>query len=180
MIQLVRTAALLSAIGMAAPAFAQDGNAPPAGQGSAAATDAAGAGTGSAGALAPRAELMAQAQRLRMLDVAGVRVVKLDPAQAAQIAGSAPAGVQQPPAAAAPVDATAEGAGSGTAQQGGDASPEESAPPGEFLASFVEDTLNQIPVVQTALQANQVSAADVLRIDIHENNDVTIYAGGRL
>lgn len=160
------TAALLCALASVAPAMAQDGGIPvPAG------ASAAGAATANAvapaEALAPQAELMAQAQKLRMVDVAGVQVVKLDPAQAAQMTATAGAGVAQQGATPAPAPA-------------GQPAPEAPAGTGEFLAAFVQDTLNQIPVVQTALQANGVNAADVLRIDIHDNNNVTIYAGSGL
>jgi hypothetical protein len=123
---------------------------------------------------------MAQAQKLRMVDVAGVQVVKLDPAQAAQIAGAPGPGIQQQGAVAGEQAAAAQGVGAPAPDTAGQPAPEPPAAQGEFLASFVEDTLNQIPVVQAALQANDVNAADVLRIDIHDNNEVTIYAGGGL
>jgi hypothetical protein len=45
----------------------------------------------------------------------------------------------------------------------------------ELSASFVEDSLSQIPEVRAALEENGATAADVLRIDIQENGDVTIY-----
>jgi hypothetical protein len=99
------------------------------------------------------------------------------PAQAAQMAGAARPGIQQG-AVAGEQAAAAQGVGAPAPDVAGQPAPEPPAAPGEFLASFVEDTLNQIPVVHTALQANATSAADVLRIDIHDNNDVTIYAGG--
>lgn len=173
MIQLVRTAALLSALATAVPASAQDASTPVQGSGAAAGSAAPNAAPAPPSqTLAPQAELMAQAQRLRMLNVGGVEVVKLDSAQAAQLSRNPPLRVEQPQAAPA-------GTGDAPATEPGDAQDfSRTTAPGAFLASFVEDTLNQIPVVQTALLANDVSAADVLRIDIHENNDVTIYAAG--
>ena len=168
MIQLVRTAALLSALAAVAPAAAQSGAPADPAQGSGAAAAPATPTAPPAEVLSSQAELMAQAQRLRMLDVGDVQVVKLDAAQAAQLSAGAGAGgeQQQPPAAATGDQAAAE--------------PGQTAAPGDFLASFVEDTLNQIPVVQTALQASDVTAGEVLRIDIHDNNAVTIYAGSGL
>jgi hypothetical protein len=46
---------------------------------------------------------------------------------------------------------------------------------GEISDSFIEDTVEQMPEISAALEANDAEPADIVALDIEENGDVTIY-----
>jgi hypothetical protein len=46
---------------------------------------------------------------------------------------------------------------------------------GAISATFIEDTVNQIPQIKQALEENDAEAADIVSIDIEENGEVTIF-----
>jgi hypothetical protein len=46
---------------------------------------------------------------------------------------------------------------------------------GAVSATFIEDTINQIPEIKQALEENDAAAADIVSIDIDENGEVTIF-----
>jgi hypothetical protein len=46
---------------------------------------------------------------------------------------------------------------------------------GAVSATFIEDTINQIPEIKQALEENDAAAADIVSIDIEENGEVTIF-----
>lgn len=55
----------------------------------------------------------------------------------------------------------------------GQQQPSEAA--GAVSATFIEDTVNQIPEIKQALEENDAAAADIVSIDIDENGDVTVF-----
>ena len=46
---------------------------------------------------------------------------------------------------------------------------------GAVSATFIEDTVNQIPEIKQALEENDAEAADIVSIDIEEHGEVTIF-----
>ncbi len=51
----------------------------------------------------------------------------------------------------------------------------EAADSGEVSATFIEDTVDQIPEIKQALEANGAEATDIVQVDIGESGDVTLY-----
>jgi hypothetical protein len=46
---------------------------------------------------------------------------------------------------------------------------------GAISATFIEDTVSQVPEIKQALEENDAEAADIVSIDIDENGEVTIF-----
>jgi hypothetical protein len=73
------------------------------------------------------------------------------------------------------VGAEAETSGEQQAAAGEQQPLEPSDAAGAVSATFIEDTVNQIPEIKQALEENDAEAADIVSIDIEENGEVTIF-----